>query len=93
MHDCVFWINAFQICSENFGLLPREIVPGLTIYYERDCKIDPGSHVEASTNAMVTNDNAEWTKNCVAVIPIQETSKAQLSVLVLRRERYFTVAP
>lgn len=66
---CVFWLNAFPKRSENFGFSPREIMTGLTTDYKRDCKVDPGSYVEASTNATVTNDNAERATSCVALGP------------------------
>ena len=65
-----FWINAFPMRSENFGFSPRKIVTGLSTNYERDCKCDPGSYVEASTDAIVTNDNTERTRSCVAVGPV-----------------------
>jgi len=56
--------------SEKFGFSPREIVTGLSTNYERDCKCDPGSYVEASTDVIVTNDNTERTRSCVAVGPV-----------------------
>ena len=59
VYSCAFWVNAFPNCSENFGLSSREIVMGLSTDYERDCKVDIGSCVEASTDATVTNDNTE----------------------------------
>ena len=65
-----FWINGFPLRSKNFGFSPREIVTGLSTDYKRDCKCDPGSYVEASTDAIVTNDNTERTRSCVAVGPV-----------------------
>ena len=38
--------------------------------YERDCKIDIGSYVEAGTDATVTNDNTERMRSCVALGPV-----------------------
>ena len=70
VYGCVFWLNAFPNRSENYGFSPREIVTGLSTDYERDCKIDPGSYVEASTDAIVTNDNTERTRSCVAIGPV-----------------------
>ena len=42
---------------------------GLKTDYARDCKVNPGSYVEASVDAMVTNDNSERTTSCVALGP------------------------
>ena len=53
----VFWINAFPNHSENFGFSLCEIVTGLSTDYGRDCKVDIGSYVEASTDAIVINDH------------------------------------
>ena len=43
---------------------------GLSTDYERDCKVDIGSYVEASTDATVTNDNTEQKRSCVALGPV-----------------------
>ena len=40
---------------------------GLSTDYECDCKVDIGSYVEANTDATVTKDNTERTRNCVAL--------------------------
>jgi hypothetical protein len=69
MYFCVFWLNALPKHSENFGFSSREIVTGLTTDYKRECKVDPGSYVEASTDAMATHDNSERTTSCVALVP------------------------
>ena len=69
VYFCVFWLNAFPNWSENYGFSPREIVTGLKTDYARDCKVDPGSYVEASVDAIVTNDNSEWTTSCVVLGP------------------------
>ena len=61
VYSCAFWINAFPNRSDNFGFSPREIVTGLSTDFNRDCKVDIGSYVEASTDAVVTNDNTEHT--------------------------------
>ena len=63
-------IQAFPNCSENFGFSSREIVTELSTDYKRDCKVDIGSYVEASTDKSVTNDNAERTTSCVALGPV-----------------------
>ena len=65
-----FWINAFPNRSENFGFSPRDIMTGLSTDYDRDCKVDIGSYVEASTDATATNDNTERTRSCVALGPV-----------------------
>ena len=70
VYSCAFWINAFPNRSENFGFSPREIVTGLSTDYERDCKVDIGSYVEASTDTTVTIDNTERTRSCVALGPV-----------------------
>ena len=43
------------------------MVTGLSTDYERDCKVDIGSYVEASTDATVTNDSTERTESCIAL--------------------------
>ena len=48
VYSCAFRINEFQTRSENFEFSPREIVTGLSTDYERDCKVEVGSHVEAT---------------------------------------------
>ena len=70
VYSCAFWINAFPNRSKNLRFSPREIVTGLSTDYERDCKVDIGSYVEASTDATVTNDNTERTRSCVALGPV-----------------------
>ena len=70
VYSCAFWIKAFPNRSDNFGFSPREIVTGLSTDYNRDCKVDIGSYVEASTDAVVTNGNTERTRSCVALGPV-----------------------
>ena len=43
---------------------------GLSTDYERDCKANIGSYVEASTDATVTNVKTERTRSCVARGPV-----------------------
>ena len=69
IYFCVFWLNAFPNWSENYVFLPQEVVAALKTDYARDCKVDPGSYVEASVDATVRNDNSEQTKSCVALGP------------------------
>ena len=66
VYNCAFWINAFPNRSDNFGFSPRKIVTQLSTDYKRDCKVEIGSYVEVSTDAVVTNDNTERMLSCVA---------------------------
>ena len=43
---------------------------GLSTDYECDCKVNIGSYVEASTDMIVTNDNAKRTRSCVDLGPV-----------------------
>ena len=70
VYSCAFWINAFPNRSENFGFSPREIVTGLSTDYERDCKVDIESYVEASTDTIVTNGTTERTRSCMTLGPV-----------------------
>ena len=70
VYNCGFWINTFPNCSENFWFSPHEIVTELSTDYERDCKVNVGSYVEASTETIMTNDNTEPASSCVAVGPV-----------------------
>ena len=92
VYSCAFWINVFPNRSENFGFSPREIVTGLSMDYERDYKVDIGSHVEASTDTTVTNDNTELTRSCVALGPVGNR-QGSVNVLTLSQERFCIVAP
>ena len=80
VHSCAFWINAFHDLSENvgFSLLPREIVTGLSIDYDCDCKVDIGSYIEASTDATVTNNNTERTRSCVTLGRVDKAGLSQM---------------
>ena len=69
VYYCVFWLNAFPNHSDNLGFSSREIVTGLSTDYKRDCKVDPGSYVEASTDAIITNNNTQRTTSCVDIGP------------------------
>ena len=70
VYGVIFWLNAFAKHASNMGFSPREVVMGLSTDYARDCKVDVGSYVEASTDAVVTNDNKERTRSCVALGPV-----------------------
>ena len=71
-------INAFSNCSENFGFSPREIVAGLSTDYVRDCKVDVGSYVEASTAVPLTNNNTERTRSCVTLGRVDKAGLSQM---------------
>ena len=60
---------------------------GLSTGYERDCKIDIGSYVEAGTDATVTNDNTERTRSCVALGPVGN-KQGSVNVLTSSQERF-----
>ena len=92
VYSCAFWINVFPNRSESFGFSPREIVTRLSADYKRDCKVDLGSYVEASTDATVTNDNTERTRSCVALGPVGNR-QGSVNVLTLSQERFCIVAP
>ena len=92
VYSCSFWINAFPNRSDNFGLSPCESVTGLSTDYERDCKVDIGSYVEASTDATVTNDNTERMRNCVALGPVGNR-QGSIKCFDMSQERFCIAAP
>ena len=71
VYSCAFWVNAFPNFSENFGFSPCELVTRLSTDYEYDCKANVGSYNEASTDSIVTNDNTERTRSCIALGPVR----------------------
>lgn len=70
VYGVVFWLNVFAKHASNMGFPPREVGMGLSTDYTRDCKVDVGSYVEASTDVIVTTDNKERTRSCVALGPV-----------------------
>ena len=78
IYSCAFWIHASPNHSENFGFSPREIVTGLSTDYERDCKVDIGSYLEASTDAIVMNDNTKRTRSLPLGLLV--TGRAQFDI-------------
>ena len=48
---------------------PGEIVTQRKFDFEKDCKTLFGSYVEASTDAIVTNDTKSRTHSCIALGP------------------------
>ena len=51
------------------GFSPRELVTALTINFLRHCQFDVGAYVEASTDAIITNDNSDRTHACIYLGP------------------------
>ena len=76
VYTTIFWLNTFPNMSEKQWFSPREIITGLTIDYKRDCKAVVGAYVEASTDAEITNDNAERRQSCIYLGP---TGNCQVS--------------
>ena len=48
---------------------PREFFTQRSVSYEKNCKAEFGSYVEASTNAMVTNRQIPRRHDCIALGP------------------------
>ena len=68
VYTCVMWINAIPRKSGAVqGISPRELITGRMVFYKRDCRACIGGYVEASTKAIVTNDNMPRTHSCIAV--------------------------
>ena len=56
------WLNAFPIRSGIIGgFSPRELVTGLTVNFVKHCQFDVQAYIEASTDAIITNDNSDRT--------------------------------
>ena len=51
------------------GFSPRELVTGTTVNFTRDCNVDCGEYVEASTYAIITNNNSKLTHSSTALVP------------------------
>ena len=70
MYNDILCLNTFPIRSGiTGGFSPREIVTGTTVNFTRDCNNDCGAYVEASTYAIITNENSERTHSCIALGP------------------------
>ena len=66
MYNVCMWLNVFPIRSGiTGGFSPRELVTGLTINFIRHCKFDVGAYIEASTDAIITNEYADRTHPCI----------------------------
>ena len=76
---------------------PREFVLGKKLDLKKDCRVPFGSYVEASTDAVITNDMSDRTHACIALGPsgnLQGSIKCfdLLTGQVVRR-RSFTPMP
>ena len=70
VYMCVMCINAIPRKVGLFqGISPRELVTGRTLYYKRDCWACIGGYIEASMDAIVTNDNVPHNRSCIALAP------------------------
>ena len=70
VYTCVMWINAIpRKAGAVQGIPPRKIVTGRTINDKRDCRAYIEGYVEASTDAIITNDNMPCTHSCIALGP------------------------
>ena len=66
---CV-WMDIFLIMQGiTGGFSPRELVIGLTVNFLRNCQFDVGAYVEASTDAIIINDNSDRTHPCIYLGP------------------------
>ena len=70
VYDVTLKLNAFprhQSLSLNFS--PREIVTQRTLILDDKCNAEFGSYVQATTDAVVTNDQQPRTHGCLALGP------------------------
>ena len=70
VYTCVMWINAIpRKAGAVQGISSHELVTGRTVNYKRDYRACIGGYVEASTDAIVTNDNMHRTHSCITLGP------------------------
>ena len=68
LYSMIIMLNVFPHESGFTGeLSPCKIVTGMTTNYLKDCRMDIGAYVEASMDAMVTNDHTSHTHSCIAL--------------------------
>ena len=68
LYNCIMCLNGFPIRSGITGVFsPRELVTEMIVNFTRDCNVDCGAYVEASTDAIITNNNIEQTHSCIAL--------------------------
>ena len=64
------FVNAVPAVEDIFQIFsPRETVTQTKIDFEEDCKVQFGSYVESSTDAIVMNDMTSRTHECIALGP------------------------
>ena len=59
---------------------------GMTVNFTRDCNIDCGSYVEASTDAIIKNKNSKRTHSCITLGP-SGNRKGSINFLDLKTGR------
>ena len=66
--QAISMLNAFATSSGIAGgFLPRELVQGTSFSLPKECKAPIGSHIEASNDKVITNDNSHRTDACIAL--------------------------
>ena len=66
VYNVCIWLNAFPLKSGlSMEYSPRDIVTHISVDYEKYCRSKLGSYVEASTDAMATNDQNPRTHGCI----------------------------
>ena len=70
VYNVCLWLNAFPIRSGiTGGFSPRELITGLTVNFHKHCQFDVGAYVEASEDAIITNNNSDRTHPCIYLGP------------------------
>ena len=70
VYNMCLWLNVFPIrLGITGGFSPRELVTGLTVIFLKHCQFDVGAYIEASTDAIITNDNSDRTHPCIYLGP------------------------
>ena len=70
VYNVCLWLNAFPIRSGiTGGFSPRELITGLTVNFKDHCKFDVVGYAEASTDAVITNDNYDRIHACIFLVP------------------------
>ena len=70
VYNICLWLNAFPIRSGiTGGFSPRELVTGLNVNCLKHCRFDVGAYVEASKDAIITNDNSDTIHSCIYLGP------------------------
>ena len=70
LHTITLSLHAIRSLSGlDRGLSPRELVTGRGFDYNKDCRADFGSYVQATMETIVMNDNTPRTHDCIASGP------------------------